>query len=255
MKCKACAHFSNLVNENVFYKYSHIKESLYHLSHIIPNITNMSILGGEPLLHPEICKIMAVVRKLFPFASIQITTNGIILDKMPQSFFAVAEENRILISVSLYPPMYEHVDKIVDILKNNGVMYSVNRYDHFERRLLPRPVFEKRNMFEKCGHIMCLRGSQLGWCVTALYTDYYNRHFGRPILPEDSGVDIFAHNSGNSLLSALHCPLELCAQCVSRDTGRQYFQLWRPAGVSPKAEDWFIQSPFSENLEEMTDAR
>jgi hypothetical protein len=88
----------------------------------------------------------------------------------------------------------------------------------------------------------------LGWCVFALFADYYNAYFGEKLLPEDKGVDIFAHESGASLMAALRKPLDLCALCVSRDTGGMFCEEWRTASVNggPRPEDWLIKFPFEE---------
>jgi molybdenum cofactor biosynthesis enzyme MoaA len=45
------------------------------------------LLGGEPLLHPDIMAFCAATRYAFPRASIEIVTNGILLPTMPQKFF------------------------------------------------------------------------------------------------------------------------------------------------------------------------
>jgi hypothetical protein len=250
LRCKACAHFSSLVSKDINYEDSLIKKSLRHLHRIVPNIHIIALLGGEPLLHPEINTIIGNVRKFYPYAVICLTTNGILLAEMPPDFFHTIKDNNIILKISLYPPMQKNIDRLLKLLKSKEIVFYLNRYDSFERRLMPKPIFEKERMFAKCGHNMALRGSRLGWCVMALFTDYYNKRFGAGKLPEDPGVDIFAHENGRSLLDALHRPLELCAHCVSRDTGQMFFEPWAQANP-PKPEDWFIRFPFAETLPQL----
>jgi organic radical activating enzyme len=242
LKCKSCNHFCTLVNNPVFYEEPLVRKSLQRLAGLVPGISHIALLGGEPLLHREIKKIMFSTRECFPYAKVFLTTNALLLENMTPDFFQAVRDANIIINVSLYSPMRNKVDVLVDIFRKNAVRFLIKSYDHFERRLVSQSVFEKEKQFKKCGHNMALRGSRLGYCVMALFTDYYNTYFGKDLLPEDQGVDIFAHQDGKSLLAALNQPLDLCAQCVSREAGQMFFEPWEP-GTNPSPEDWFIRLP------------
>lgn len=248
MTCRACGHFSNLVDAEVIYSAGSIEKSLSHLSGILPNIPNLSILGGEPLLHPELDRVLEITRECYPYAQINLATNGILVRKMPDSVCRALKDKKIKLILSIYPSLYDRIDEFIKFLREEGLAFSVNKCGAFERRLLPRPVFEKERMFAHCGHDMCLRGSRVGYCVNALFTDYYNKRFGGGLLPEDKGVDVFDHSCGKSFLEALHRPLELCRRCVACDAGKQYFRDWKLAADSPRAEDWFIDFPLEAAL-------
>ena len=249
LSCKACAHFSNCVDEPVEYDAALLRKSLEHLQKLVPDVHGISLLGGEPLLHPRLDEILVSSREYFPCASINIVTNGILLERMSPSLLDRLRALRVQIQVSLYPPLQENAGRIAAFLRNFGGDFSIVKIDAFERRLAPRPAFDAQSQFAKCGHVMCLRGSRIGYCVIALFTDYYNRRFagsGAPPLPEDSGVDVFAHQSGKSLLEALQRPLALCARCVSRDAGGLFREEWEQVGANPRPDDWFISFPFAE---------
>ncbi len=248
LSCKACGHFSCLVEKPVFYDIDRLAGSLAKLAELVPNICRFGVVGGEPLLHPDLAAILDLIHDRFPFAQILMSTNGLLLSQMPDALIDAIKANHVCVGLSLYPPMHDEIDGIVALLKEMGFDYCVMRVDSFERRFLPRPVFNKQQMFDKCGHIMCLRGSRVGYCVNALFTDYYNKRFGKDLLPEDSGVDMFIYADGKSFLEALHQPLDLCRQCVACDTGKQYFRAWALAGKTPRAEDWFIDFPFEAAL-------
>ncbi|MDR2391226.1 MAG: radical SAM protein, partial [Planctomycetota bacterium] len=248
LRCKACGHFSCLADGEVFHDAETVEKSLERLADLVPNICNLHILGGEPLLHPELPEIVAVARRQYPLANMTMATNGILLTRMSLRLRSSLKNNQVKVIVSLYPPLFERVDELAAWLGSEGLPFRINRIDSFERRILPRPIFDKRRMFAKCGHKMCLRGSRVGYCVMALFTDYYNRRFGPGRLPEDPGVDVFAHAGGKSFLAALNRPLELCRQCVACDAGKQYFRDWAPAGKNPRPEDWFIDFPLDAAL-------
>ena len=80
--CENCCHFSNhKFSSNVSYD---TLEQWYSLwSHRLAPDT-IDILGGEPLLNKDICKIVQLTREHWPTSTIDITTNGVLLDKYPK---------------------------------------------------------------------------------------------------------------------------------------------------------------------------
>ena len=87
LNCKGCAHFSQLaakeladpaVLERDFARLSEISEGL---------VGKIHLMGGEPLLHPELPSIMTSARKHFPNTLIKFVTNGVLLPKMDDEFF------------------------------------------------------------------------------------------------------------------------------------------------------------------------
>jgi molybdenum cofactor biosynthesis enzyme MoaA len=45
------------------------------------NPTSLTIIGGEPLIHPDIYDILRISRRYFKEAVIELYTNGFLLDK------------------------------------------------------------------------------------------------------------------------------------------------------------------------------
>lgn len=59
----------------------------------------LKIVGGEPLLHPELERLLAVAHELQVGARVQLTTNGLLLRRLsPRSWDSIQ-----MLSVSLYP--------------------------------------------------------------------------------------------------------------------------------------------------------
>lgn len=239
LNCESCANFGNLVQEEVVYPFEQIKASLTRLHDLCPNIAQINIIGGEPLLHPNWREIVPLVRKLFPYTTIFLVTNGILVKRLNVRDANIFKDNSVTFAITLYPPIKKNAEKLVEHLRTIQLPFVGGRRDFFERRLTHEKQFNMKQQFEKCGNCNCLRGNMLGYCAIASYTDYYNKYFGEQILPEDSGVDLFSVNSGKELLDQLHRPLELCRQCVACVAGTQYVEPWRQ---SKKLKDeWFIK--------------
>ena len=101
LNCVGCTHFSN-ISEAKFVDARMLENRFDRLNKLVGYIYDVRILGGEPLLHPDIIDILKITRKKFPFSKIELYTNGLLLDKMPKDFFLVCKKNKIGIYVSKY---------------------------------------------------------------------------------------------------------------------------------------------------------
>ena len=80
--CESCCHYSNhkLHGEVTLDEL----ESWYSnwSTRLLP--ATIDILGGEPLLNKQICDIIKLTREYWTESSIDITTNGVLLDRYPE---------------------------------------------------------------------------------------------------------------------------------------------------------------------------
>lgn len=80
LKCAGCNHFSPLAEPN-FITVQDFVENLTLVAEKLPTIKTLLLLGGEPLLHPNLLELCQVARKILPNTTIAVLTNGIILNK------------------------------------------------------------------------------------------------------------------------------------------------------------------------------
>ena len=156
MNCKYCEHYSGLVNTPKFTNLERFTCDLNQLHKFIDDIGMIRILGGEPLLNPEVGEYVKLCRKLYPFANIFVVTNGILLPKMPDEFFDTLKQNNAGIHISFYPPLESKMPSIKQLLEDKQVSYHIfpmvneftikqtlNRHDH------------KREIFLRCFQAHC----------------------------------------------------------------------------------------------------
>ena len=123
LNCKGCIHFTPLADKG----YTSIKE-FKHDSAIMSKLASKKIkevhlLGGEPLLHPELIKILKVARFNFPQADIKLISNGILILSQKENFWQVMKRNKIHLSVTEYPLNIDY-RKIAHLTKKYGIEYS-----------------------------------------------------------------------------------------------------------------------------------
>jgi GTP 3',8-cyclase len=133
MSCKGCSHLSPLMPE-FFISPDTLFQDLSILSRYC-RPARISLLGGEPLLHPDLVEIINIVRRTGITDKIRVVTNGLLLHKMPERFWQAVDE----VHVSLYP---SHPMKIKDLAvfkvhaKRNATTLGLRYQDYFSEFFL-----------------------------------------------------------------------------------------------------------------------
>ena len=103
LKCAGCSHYSSLLDKLTYPTLEEIIADLTLLKNKIgDNLTTLRLLGGEPLLHPQICECLTAIRNIFPISHIVIVTNGILLKKMSEEFYNICRSSHIEIDITDY---------------------------------------------------------------------------------------------------------------------------------------------------------
>ena len=79
LNCKGCLFASNLTQKTggQHVSFGQLERDARRMSEIFYDIPWIRILGGEPLMHPDIIKIFRCYRKYFPDSEVDLCTNGL----------------------------------------------------------------------------------------------------------------------------------------------------------------------------------
>ena len=97
LRCRACAYFSPVMPVATVPAVQ-IRRDLSALARCV-HASEVRVLGGEPLLHPELVPVLQVIRAAGVSDTIRVITNGLLLPRMPAGFWSLINE----VSVSMYP--------------------------------------------------------------------------------------------------------------------------------------------------------
>lgn len=219
LNCKACGAYSPIV-EPGFTKLSQYIRDLDRMSELFENIPRITILGGEPLLHPDINQFICSTRQFFPSSDIDVTTNGILLSKMPESFWKTLNKYSVRIEVSLYPPFAKQKENFINLAasKNVSLICLSEAKKFFKSTDLSGnndPVLRYENCIR---HVCCyLKNGEICSCGVPIVRRQFNEKFNEKIIC-DGVFDI--HNpelTGAKLLKLLNSPFDSCKFCAEEE--------------------------------------
>ncbi len=214
LNCKGCSHFSPLIKEE-FPVYEEVEKDFIKLKEFIPHIGRIRILGGEPLLNPEIDKYIRLTRRLYPYSEIIIVTNGLLVKKMSEELIKCMKENDISIHISVYPPLYKTVDTILAFLKDEDIKATISNSSEF------MPTFSKNKSkypyvsLERTCRYYYFADGYLSPCMLMHDIKFFNEYFGENLNGDDALINIHDDKLTQALLmKKLKTPVELCDHCA-----------------------------------------
>jgi hypothetical protein len=180
LNCKGCFHFSNLCKPN-FADLDSYRSDLEAMAQKL-RVTQMRLMGGEPLLHPQVNDFMRVTRECLPDTRICVLTNGILVTKMPPEFWETLAETNTMMLCDAYP-IGLPVDEINALAEKYGVELEwtddrnlfFNTPIDLEGKQDPALEFRRCSGISNCPNY---RNGRLYPCARIAYIDAFEERFG-----------------------------------------------------------------------------
>ncbi len=240
LNCKGCLHFSSLYHHSERPDIDQLIRDVHQLSKLC-YIFHLRVLGGEPLLNPDLDILLKKLRDILPDTDIGIVTNGTLITRQKKELFETMKENKIGFNITLYPPTHEKKEEIYRFLDEVGVSYGSHlaKVDEFSKGLMAEPKKGKITSHMKCVSKNCffLREGKLYKCaVEALINRFYETY--NMDLRMDTGLDIYNETLdwGKIIPGMYEHPVSLCRYCSDEP---QAF-IWGVANP-PKKEEWMVE--------------
>lgn len=218
LNCKGCSHFSPLFPPT-FSSLQAYGDDLKELARLFSNIRTFRLMGGEPLLHPEVTEFLDMTRTAFPHATIALVTNGILLDKQPESFWNLLSRRSIRIDVSGYPIQLPRESLMRKASKWGVELRLEPTIDDFRALLVDENAgFNQEEMFRLCRKDRTcpfLYNGRLYHCATIPLAPILNEEFGTKFpLYTSEGIELKECHDGWKAISFLNTPSSWCARCA-----------------------------------------
>ncbi|MBQ6380342.1 MAG: radical SAM protein [Clostridia bacterium] len=241
LNCKGCADYINLVPDKKHYALEEFIQDYTRLSELFCTVKKIRLMGGEPLLNPQLGEYVKACREIFPAADIRIVTNGLLIPKLPAKTLQTIRETRSKFDISNYPPTRRKLPKIKARLHAFGIQYDIGfPMDFFLRTLRENPAEDPAPAFKNClfTHCHMLSQGKFSPCSYAHCIGRLNTAYGLSF-PENDCVDIYSDITGEEILRRFNHPHEFCKYCVA---GAVPFR-WQGGIYAKKADkyDWIVK--------------
>ena len=246
LNCWACDHCSPLA-EKSFLAVDKYEQDIKRLAKLSggKGVGTIKLMGGEPLLHPDIQKFTEITRQAFPESRIEITTNGLLIDKQSESFWANCRENNIIIVVTKYPldidwnAIKEKAKVEQVLLEFYGNTETVLKTSH----RVPFDITgtqDTTKSFIQCFHANNCRelyNGRLYTCTIIPHSKHFNKAFNQKLMEcaEDS-IDIHTVETMKEVLEYLAKPVPFCRYC--NITARTFGHPWQQS--NEEIAEWAV---------------
>lgn len=234
LNCKGCDHFAPIASKKEI-ALAAIEKDLKRFSEIMcQDVKIIGIMGGEPLLHPELPEIIFAVRNYFPHTRIQVDTNGLLLLKQQETFWKSCRVNHAVIVCTKYPISLDY-DAIMEKCREQQVEFEYYGDEKVEKVLYKIPLDlkgeqDERESFANCfhaNHCVTLEEGKVFPCTVAPNVHIFNEKYGTTNIKlcEDDYLDIYdEHLTKHRILEFVSQPIPFCRFCDVAH--RSYGHVW-----------------------------
>jgi hypothetical protein len=202
----------------------------------------LKIVGGEPLLHPQLEELLAIAHELQVGARIQLTTNGLLLANLsPRSWDCIQ-----MLSVSLYPEPALPKELIRDVAREaarRGVEVSWKVQDRFTCLDRPRlaTYYEASSTFADCWIRHRCNSIKNGRFYSCTRPQYVQKFAETPETFAEDGIPVHVEDAAE-LASRIRRhlmqaePLHSCFLCNGGNARLETHRQLTPQSVQAKRE-------------------
>lgn len=229
LRCASCCNMSPLVAERTLTVAE--TEAMCRRMAAVMVADVFKIMGGEPLLHPDITGVLEAVRGVGIGARVRLFTNGLLLPSMKPAFWEALDE--LTISSYASAPVKPAILALSrQRARELGFVLNVKEVSEFSQVLSPRYERDEAAVlrtFSRCWlrhRCLIVRDRRFYMCTRAAYAGDFLARVAHEPLPEgveldrsDDGVPIDAPDLTERLLAYLNRDeaLGACRYCFGGD--------------------------------------
>ena len=151
LKCRDCGQFVPYYEKPISYNATDIIDNIRRLLKIVDNICEMHILGGEPLLHPEIDVLLKWIYHNPNIGSIRIISNATVYPS--DKVWKAINETRTEMRFSNYGDLSKEMQRLLkrcDLMGIKYYIYDESWIDMGKVFLRKYSEDEAKDVFDKC---------------------------------------------------------------------------------------------------------
>ena len=242
LNCKNCSMVCGVVETCDFPCYQEFEEGIKQLKNFFPHIKKFRIIGGEPLLNPELDKYIRLIRNVYPYTDIRLISNGILVTKMSDQLIQTIIDNDVTFIVTQYISLKHSIDEINRFLSKTGIRYIVTEavleFQKIYNALGDSDIDEN---FYRChwkGSCATMYGTKIATCYVPFVIHYLSDKFNLAI--EETGkIDLMEEGlTAQEIIKRMHTPFDMCRYCAPKGNWTEWERL--PDKNNTTIQDWSI---------------
>lgn len=234
LRCKGCDHFA-CIAEPYFVSFETLQKDLKRMAEILQgdNLMQIGVMGGEPLLHPDLLKILKMVRECFPYTIIRLSTNGLLLMQQKEEFWETCRKYDVTIVNTKYPIQLDF-EKMKEKAKKENVRFEFfrgsgddNVKTSFKKVITLEGTNNPVKSFAKC-HIsnfgnFLMEGKLYGCPFSCQSYRIFNKKFGTNLrMSEKDYLDIYKVQDMKEIFDFAAKPRPYCRYCSNLERGFEW---------------------------------
>jgi len=218
LNCKGCSHFSTLCSP-AYADLAEFSADMHRMAGLFSAVRQIILLGGEPLLHPDVVAFIRTAREAFPATRIYLLTNALLVTRMGEEFWVALAETGVVLRCGLYPVGLPK-DEIDRLGRTHGVgiEWTAPHARFFKTPIDVDGMQDVASSFAGCERVMncpILRDGRLFPCAYSAYSHVLAARFelaGLEANAEDS-ISIRDGALGDDIMKFLGNPVSWCSHC------------------------------------------
>jgi len=217
LNCKGCGHFSNLAKAS-FLDLEEFRSEMAQMARLF-DVEQIFLLGGEPLLHPQVNDFVRIARELFGNTRLYLMTNGLLVTRMDDEFWATLRDTNTILLCDQYP-----IDLPIQTINELGAKHGVviewtdPRGEFFKIPIDAKATQDPADSFSRCSGVNncpMLRDGRLYPCAYIAYSHVLANKFDVSGLEttEADSVAIDDSTDADEVMRFLTRPVPWCAHC------------------------------------------
>lgn len=255
--CRSCTHLGPKSKKVLVDPSSVLKDLSTLAAYYHPQ--RVSLLGGEPLLHPGLLDVVDAVRQSAVSETIRVVTNGTFLGRMPDRFWQAVDQ----VHISVYPDSTIKAEELRSYsrkAKKHGVALELRYFDSFREAYSELGTADERlirRIYATCKiaqlwhcHSHC--AGHLHLCAQSAFIPRYLLGKSEAEAAFDGFEITQSGGSREKLLEFLSAgrPLQSCCHCLG-SVGKRFVHEQEPSGFQrrPRTTEELIDWEHLERLE------
>lgn len=155
LKCKYCGEFTPYIPHPEHLDMELCIRPIQRITKILERIQTITIIGGEPLLHPQLTEICRKLLKISNVGVFSVVSNGTIMPSEELLELIAASKNRLVLNISDYGKYNTKIDSIRKKAKEYGInIEKVRENGLWDKGHIPekrgRSREDNRNLYATC---------------------------------------------------------------------------------------------------------